>query len=109
MLSGSLEEVETSGSYKPYFMHKTSHYLGMDVHDVGRYFEQGKPRPLEPGVVITVEPGLYFALDAPEAAARYRGMGIRIEDDLLIETNGARVLSHGVPKEADEVERACRS
>jgi len=109
VLGGSPEEVETAGSYKPYFMHKTSHYLGMDVHDVGRYFDQGKPRPLEPGVVITVEPGLYFSPDAPEVAARYRGIGIRIEDDLLIEAQGARVLSHGVPKEADEVERACRS
>jgi Xaa-Pro aminopeptidase len=100
--------VEALGSYKRYFMHKTSHYLGMDVHDVGRYFDQGKPRPLEPGVVITVEPGLYFSLEAPEAAARYRGIGVRIEDDLLIEANGARVLSHAVPKEAHEVERACR-
>jgi Xaa-Pro aminopeptidase len=109
VLSGSSEELAAGGSYKPYFMHKTSHYLGMDVHDVGRYFDHGKPRPLEPGVVITVEPGLYFALEAPESAARYRGIGIRIEDDLLIEANGARVLSHAVPKEADEVERACRS
>ena len=109
VLNGTVEEVETAGSYKPYFMHKTSHYLGMDVHDVGRYFDHGKPRPLEPGVVITVEPGLYFALEAPESAARYRGIGVRIEDDLLIEPNGARVLSHAVPKEVDEVERACRS
>ena len=109
VLNGTPEEVETAGSYKPYFMHKTSHYLGMDVHDVGRYFDQGKPRPLEPGVVITIEPGLYFSLEAPESAARYRGLGIRIEDDLLIEPNGARVLSHAVPKEAHEVERACRS
>lgn len=108
VVSGSVQEVEASGSYKRYFMHKTSHYLGMDVHDVGRYFDQGKPRPLEPGVVITVEPGLYFSPEAPEAAARYRGIGVRIEDDLLIEANGARVLSQAVPKEAHEVERACR-
>jgi Xaa-Pro aminopeptidase len=108
VLAGSVEEAEASGSYKRYFMHKTSHYLGMDVHDVGRCFDQGKPRPLEPGVVITVEPGLYFSPEAPEAAARYRGIGVRIEDDLLIEAKGARVLSHAVPKEAHEVERACR-
>jgi Xaa-Pro aminopeptidase len=80
----------------------------MDVHDVGRYFDQGKPRPLQPGVVITVEPGLYFSTDAPEAAARYRGIGVRIEDDLLIEANAARVLSEAVPKDLDEIERACR-
>ena len=108
VLAGSVEDAATSGSYKRYFMHKTSHYLGMDVHDVGRYFDQGKPRPLEPGVVITVEPGLYFSPEAPEAAARYRGIGVRIEDDLLIEPNGARVLSQAVPKEAHEVERVCR-
>lgn len=108
VLSGGVREAEEAGSYKPYFMHKTSHYLGMDVHDVGRYFEQGKPRPLEAGVVITVEPGLYFSPEAPEAAARYRGIGVRIEDDLLIEPNAARVLSGAVPKEVDEIERACR-
>lgn len=108
VLTGSVADAEASGSYKRYFMHKTGHYLGMDVHDVGRYFDQGKPRPLEPGVVITVEPGLYFSTEAPEAAALYRGIGVRIEDDLLIEPNGARVLSLAVPKEANEVERACR-
>lgn len=108
VLTGSVEDAELSGSYKRYFMHKTSHYLGMDVHDVGRYFDQGKARPLEPGVVITVEPGLYFSREAPEAAAAYRGIGVRIEDDLLIEPNGARVLSEAVPKDAHEVERACR-
>jgi Xaa-Pro aminopeptidase len=80
----------------------------MDVHDVGRYFDDGRPRPLEPGVVITVEPGLYFAVDASGAAARYRGIGVRIEDDLLVENGGVRVLSDGVPKEPDDVERTCR-
>ncbi|HKO92319.1 MAG TPA: M24 family metallopeptidase, partial [Polyangiaceae bacterium] len=108
VLSGTPEQARADATYKPFFMHKTSHYLGMDVHDVGRYFEQGKPRPLEPGVVITVEPGLYFSPEAPEAAARYRGIGVRIEDDVLIEAAGARVLSDGVPKEPEEVERACR-
>lgn len=88
-------------------MHKTSHYLGMDVHDVGRYFEGGRPRPLEPGVLITVEPGLYFGRDA-DVPERYRGIGVRIEDDILIEPGGARVLSNNVPKELDDVERACR-
>jgi Xaa-Pro aminopeptidase len=108
VLRGSATAVEAEGSYKAFFMHKTSHYLGMDVHDVGRYFEEGKPRPLEAGVVITVEPGLYFPLDAPELAARYRGIGVRIEDDVLIEADGVRVLSDGLPKEPDEIEHACR-
>jgi Xaa-Pro aminopeptidase len=109
VLDGSAREVEAEGRYKPFFMHKTSHYLGMDVHDVGRYFEAGRPRPLEPGVVITVEPGLYFARDAASVPERYRGIGVRIEDDVLIEPAGARVLSSLVPKELDEVERACRA
>jgi Xaa-Pro aminopeptidase len=109
VLDGSPAQVEAEGSYKRFFMHKTSHYLGMDVHDVGSYFEAGKARPLEPGVVITVEPGLYFGLDVPDVDPKYRGIGIRIEDDVLIEPSGARVLSSGLPKEADEVERACRA
>ncbi|MET0411492.1 MAG: M24 family metallopeptidase, partial [Polyangiaceae bacterium] len=100
---------QEQGTYRPYFMHKTSHYLGMDVHDVGRYFEQGKPRPLESGVVITVEPGLYFARDVKGSAARYAGIGVRIEDDVLIEPQGARVLSAAAPKSVADVEQACRS
>jgi Xaa-Pro aminopeptidase len=107
-LAGSAREVETEGRYKRFFMHKTSHYLGMDVHDVGRYFDGGRPRPLEPGVVITVEPGLYFGRDA-DVPERYRGIGVRIEDDVLIERAGARVLSHNVPKDPDDVEQACQA
>jgi Xaa-Pro aminopeptidase len=108
VLPGSASEVEAEGRYKAYFMHKTSHYLGMDVHDVGSYFEGGRPRPLAPGVVITVEPGLYFRPDAAEVPERYRGIGVRIEDDVLIETFGTRVLSHAVPRDPADVERACR-
>ncbi len=109
VLAGSVAQAEAEGSYKRFFMHKTSHYLGMDVHDVGSYFERGRARPLEPGVVITVEPGLYFGLSASDVEPKYRGIGVRIEDDVLIESSGARVLSSGLPKEADEVERACRA
>lgn len=109
VLSGSAAQAEAEGSYKRFFMHKTSHYLGMDVHDVGSYFDGGKARPLDPGVVITVEPGLYFGLELADVDPRYRGIGIRIEDDVLIEKAGVRVLSSGVPKEAEEVERACRA
>jgi Xaa-Pro aminopeptidase len=108
VLGGSARDVEADGRYKPYFMHKTSHYLGMDVHDVGRYFEAGRPRPLEPGVVITVEPGLYFSASAADIPERFRGIGVRIEDDVLIEAGGARVLSAAIPKDPNDVERACR-
>jgi Xaa-Pro aminopeptidase len=108
VLEGSAEHAQEQGTYRPYFMHKTSHYLGMDVHDVGGYFEQGKPRALERGVVITVEPGLYFARGVQGAAARYAGIGVRIEDDVLIEPEGARVLSAAAPKSVADVEQACR-
>jgi Xaa-Pro aminopeptidase len=108
VLAGSAEEAEEKGSYRPYFMHKTSHYLGMDVHDVGRYFDESRPRSLERGVVITVEPGLYFSRDVEGPAERYRGIGVRIEDDVLIEVDGARVLSAAAPKSVRDIELACR-
>jgi Xaa-Pro aminopeptidase len=80
----------------------------MDVHDVGAYYVDGSPRPLEPSMVITVEPGIYVARDA-DAPESYRGIGIRIEDDVLVTSDGSRVLTVAVPKRADDVERACRA
>jgi Xaa-Pro aminopeptidase len=90
-----------------YYMHRTSHYLGSDVHDAGRYFAGGAPLPLEPGVVLTVEPGLYVASDDELAPEEYRGIGIRIEDDVLITATGAEVLTALSPTEPSEVEAAC--
>ncbi len=90
-----------------FFMHKTSHYLGMDVHDVGSYFSGGKPRTLEPGMVITVEPGLYIAIDDESVPEEYRGIGIRIEDDILITSDGPRNLTSLAPKTIEDVEAAC--
>jgi Xaa-Pro aminopeptidase len=89
--------------YKPFYMHRTGHWLGMDVHDVGAYKQSGKWRRLEPGMVLTVEPGLYIAPDA-DAPKRYRGIGIRIEDDVLVTEDGHEVLSRDVPKEIAEIE-----
>lgn len=109
LLQGSFEQAIETKSYQRYYMHRTSHYLGMDVHDVGRYYLGGNPRPLDPGVVITVEPGLYVAESDQLAPEQFRGLGIRIEDDVLIESNGARVLSSAIPKTIDEVEQACQS
>lgn len=101
-----VDQAIAENKYKPYFMHRTSHYLGMDVHDVGAYHLDGAPRPLEPGMVVTVEPGVYIGVtsEAPEA---YRGIGVRIEDDVLVTSDGAEVLSVAIPKAADEIERAC--
>jgi Xaa-Pro aminopeptidase len=109
LLQGSLDQVLETKSFQRYYMHRTSHYLGMDVHDVGRYYVAGSPRPLEAGVVITVEPGLYVAESDQLAPERFRGIGIRIEDDVLIEAQGARVLSASIPKTIDDVEQACRA
>jgi len=90
--------------YKPYFMHRTGHWLGMDVHDVGDYRVHGKWRRLEPGMVLTVEPGLYIPTDRTEVPARYRNIGIRIEDDILVTAEGNEVLSDRAPKTVAEIE-----
>lgn len=104
LVSGStVAEAIASEDYKKFYMHRTSHWLGMDVHDVGAYNVGGAPRPLEPGMVLTVEPGLYFSPRHEGVPAEYGGIGIRIEDDVLVTPEGARVLSGGVPKKADEM------
>jgi Xaa-Pro aminopeptidase len=108
IVQGPTEEAIEEGRYKPYYMHKTSHYLGMDVHDVGTYYVDRKHRPLAEGFVVTVEPGLYFAVDDESVPERYRGIGVRIEDDVLIVADGPRVLTDAIPKSVDDVERACR-
>jgi Xaa-Pro aminopeptidase len=77
------------------------------VHDVGAYFERGKPRPLEPGMVLTVEPGIYIAPDDATVAAEWRGIGVRIEDDVLVTTSEPEVLTQGIPKSVEDVLRAC--
>jgi Xaa-Pro aminopeptidase len=99
----SLKTLIKEERYKPFFMHKTGHWLGMDVHDVGPYKVDGRWRRFEPGMVLTVEPGLYIAPDA-EAPAEYRGIGIRIEDDVAVTDDGHEVLSADVPKEPDAIE-----
>jgi Xaa-Pro aminopeptidase len=97
------------GSYRKFYMHRTSHWLGLDVHDAGAYSDLGgAPRPLEPGMVITIEPGLYVARSA-EAPAELSGVGIRIEDDILVTETGCEVLTSQVPKELADVERACQA
>jgi Xaa-Pro aminopeptidase len=107
LLSGTAAERITDQTYRKYYMHGTSHWLGLDVHDVGAYTREGKPRPLEPGMVITVEPGLYIALDDTTAPAALRGIGVRIEDDVVITPDGHEVLTAACPKEVEDLERAC--
>jgi Xaa-Pro aminopeptidase len=102
LLEGSKSAVIEKGEYKKFYMHRTSHWLGMDVHDVGRYHLEGTPRPLEPGFVLTIEPGLYIAANA-DVDPRWRGIGVRIEDDYLIPGNKLERISLA-PREIDEVE-----
>ena len=106
ILSGKPGRLIKEEAYKPYYMHRTGHWLGMDVHDVGHYKEGGEWRLLEPGMVLTVEPGLYMPA-TDEVPASYRQIGIRIEDDVLITQGGNEILSAGAPKDPDEIESAC--
>jgi Xaa-Pro aminopeptidase len=106
LLKGDAETVADSDGYKRFFMHRTSHWLGMDVHDVGTYFIDGKPRLLEPGVVLTVEPGIYIAPDDASVPGPWRGIGVRIEDDVLVTASGSEVLTAGIPKSPEELRRA---
>jgi len=99
-----LEELISEEKHKKYYMHRTGHWRGMDVHDVGAYFHRGQSRPMRPGMVTTVEPGIYIAPDDEEAPEALRGIGIRIEDDVLITEGEPEVLSAGAPKEIEEIE-----
>jgi Xaa-Pro aminopeptidase len=103
LLAEPVEQAIEQETFKRFYMHRTSHWLGRDVHDVGRYRIGDAPRPLVPGMVFTVEPGLYVsaAADAPEA---FRGIGIRIEDDVLVTDGGCEVLSAAAPKTIADVE-----
>lgn len=97
------EKAVADGLFKPFYMHRTSHWLGMDVHDVGAYRRDGGSRMLEPGMVLTVEPGLYFSPTCAEAPDACRGIGVRIEDDVLVTVDGFEVLSAAIPKQLDEM------
>ncbi|GAA6135480.1 Xaa-Pro aminopeptidase [Oceaniserpentilla sp. 4NH20-0058] len=104
LLSGDVDTLIKEEAFKPFYMHRTSHWLGMDVHDVGAYKQDGNWRKLEPGMVLTIEPGLYIAPDDESVDEKWRGIGIRIEDDVLVTSDGHRVLSHEVPKTVADIE-----
>ncbi|MDM7923249.1 MAG: aminopeptidase P N-terminal domain-containing protein [Pyrinomonadaceae bacterium] len=107
LLKGNTKDLIKKKAYLKYYMHGVGHYLGLDVHDAGRYFtDQGakNSKPLAPGMVLTVEPGLYIPADDKSAPAKYRGIGIRIEDDVLVTEDGNRNLTSKVTKDPDEIE-----
>ncbi len=104
LLKGKLETRIADGSYKRFYRHKTGHWIGLDVHDVGDYRIEGESRLLEPGMVFTIEPGLYVSADDTSVDAKWRGIGIRTEDDVLVTKTGHEVLTTGLARTADEIE-----
>jgi len=103
VLEGTADEILEREGHKAYYPHRTSHWLGLDVHDPGDYALGGLPRTLQPGMVLTVEPGLYFRQDAAEVGT-FSGIGVRIEDDVLVTDSGHEVLTAALPTEIGEVE-----
>ena len=104
LLKGRLEKVVADGAYRRFYPHKTGHWIGLDVHDVGDYRIDGESRLLEPGMVYTIEPGIYIPPGDTSVAAKWRGIGIRTEDDVAITRDGHEVLTEGLARSADEIE-----
>lgn len=104
LLKGTLKQNLQDHAYRRFYMHKTGHWLGLDVHDVGDYRIDGEYRLLEPDMAFTIEPGLYIAPDAAGVAAKWRGIGIRIEDDVIVTRQGVKTLTDDVPRDPDDIE-----
>jgi Xaa-Pro aminopeptidase len=105
ILKGEAEALIADGAYRNFYMHSVSHWLGMDVHDVGDYKIDNQWRVYEAGMLLTIEPGIYISADNSAVDSQWRGIGIRIEDDILVTKNGYEILSNGVPKQRDEIEK----
>ena len=104
LLKGRAAALQRSGAYRRFFMHRTGHWLGMDVHDVGDYKVGGEWRVFEPGMVLTIEPGIYIPAGQRGVPRRFGNIGIRIEDDVAVTRRGAELLTAAAPKDADEIE-----
>jgi Xaa-Pro aminopeptidase len=104
LLKGRASTLIKTGAYRDFYMHRVGHWLGLDVHDVGDYRVDDEWRLLEPGMVMTVEPGIYVAPDNRKVAKKWRGIGIRIEDDVVVTEQGCEVISTGGPKTVEEIE-----
>ena len=104
VLDGSVDGLIEEQAYRPYYMHGTSHWLGLDVHDSGPYRNADRATELQSGMVFTIEPGLYFGTQATESPSHLKGIGIRIEDDVLVTNTGHKVLSSSIPSEIDDIE-----
>ncbi len=106
ILTGDYKQLIKDNAYKKFYMHSSGHWLGLDVHDAGKYKINGQWRKFEPGMVLTVEPGLYISNDIPGIESKWLGIGVRIEDDILVTRKGHEVLSSAAPKTIEEIERA---
>ena len=104
LLQGELDELIANHAYRPFYMHRAGHWLGLDVHDVGEYKINGQWRTLAAGMTMTVEPGIYIAVDNLTVPEQWRGIGVRIEDDVVVTEDGCRVLTNAVPKTIAEIE-----
>ena len=108
LLEGEVTELIEEKAYRRFYMHNIGHWLGMDAHDAGAYSSEGNSRKLEPGMVLTIEPGLYLLPNDEEIPERYRGIGVRIEDDVLVTEGEAEVLTASIPKAVAELEEVLR-
>ncbi len=104
LLKGKLDDLIKKQAYFPFYMHRAGHWLGIDVHDAGRYTVDKKWRPLEPGMVFTVEPGIYISADIPGVPKRWHNIGVRIEDNVVVTEKGCEVMSQHIPKKIDDIE-----
>jgi Xaa-Pro aminopeptidase len=104
LLKGELRRLIRRGAYQRFYPHRVGHWMGLDVHDVGDYRPGGEWRQLEPGMVLTVEPGLYIPANDRDLPAAWRGIGVRIEDDVVVTARGYELLTPGLPRTADEIE-----
>lgn len=105
LLSGRKDDVMQALHHKKYYPHGIGHWLGMDVHDAGLYFKKGEPRPLETNMCFTIEPGIYIPANDTSVAAKYRGIGVRIEDNIRVTSNGSENMTSSVPKEMADLEK----
>ncbi|KTD60442.1 proline aminopeptidase P II [Legionella santicrucis] len=108
ILQGNVDELLAKEAYKPFYMHNSGHWLGLDVHDIGLYKINGEWRPLEPGMVLTVEPGLYISSNTPGVDQRWWGIGVRIEDDVVVTKTGHEVITAALPVDVHEIEALMR-
>jgi Xaa-Pro aminopeptidase len=104
LLSGEIDQLVQEKAHTEFYMHRIGHWIGLDVHDVGAYKVNGSWRALVPGIVLTVEPGIYISPDNNKVDKKWRGIGVRIEDDIVVTQDGCDVLSKNLPKTCEEIE-----